>query len=195
MGRPRPAEGKVNGPVVVGVSVQPSDIKEVAPARDEARLIRKLRSLKGERSPRGARIAQALDILEKTKSPRVRNAAALALADLRAHNAKDKLVDLLTRSDTRGSRGTLLYALEQLGAVVPVAILADIIIDESYEAREEALELIVTDRIQCSAEQLSQAEAKLEAATTSADAERLQAIKRALEYLRMRQRAPRDWRP
>jgi HEAT repeat protein len=67
--------------------------------------------LKSQHSPRGPRVFKALQILEKTKYSRVRNAAALALADLRANDAKDNLIDLLTQPDTRGSRGSLLYAL------------------------------------------------------------------------------------
>jgi HEAT repeat protein len=124
-----------------------------------------------------------MQILEQTNSARVRNAAALALADLRAHNAKEALINLLTRPETQGARGTLLYALKQLGANIPLPILADIIADESYEAREEALGLIVQGRIECSTEEFARARAKLEAAHASADGERSEAIGRALEYL------------
>ena len=122
-------------------------------------------------------------MLEQTNSSRVRNAAALALADLRALSAKDALVNLLIRPETTGARGTLLYALEQLKAHVPLPILAEIILDESYEAREEALGLIAQDRIECSAEEFERARARLEAARVQADDERSQAIGRALEYL------------
>jgi HEAT repeat protein len=150
---------------------------------DEGRLIAELRSLKSQRSRRGSRAAQAMKILEETNSSRVRNAAALALADLRAHSAKDTLIDLLSQPETRGSRGTLLYALEQLGADVPLPILAEIIVDESYEAREEALALIVSNRIEFSGKEFACSKARLEAARASADAERLQAIRRALEAM------------
>lgn len=171
-------------------------VRHPSPAvAEEGRAIAELRSLKSQRSSRAARIAQALDMLEATKSSRVRNAAALALADMRAGDTKDKLIDLLTRAETRGARGTLLYALGQLGAVVSLQILVEIIIDEPYEAREEALEFVRADRIEGSPEQFSWAEAKLEAATSSGDPERLQAVKRALGYLRTKQRALRKWRP
>ena len=153
---------------------------------DEARLIEELRHLKSQRSPRLARVTRAIQILEQTNSARVRNAAAISLADLRARNAKDALLNLLTRPETKGSRGTLLYALEQLGAQVPLPVLADIIADESYEAREEALGLIDRHRIECSPEDLAKARATLEAARASADEERSQAIRRALEYLRIK---------
>jgi len=123
-------------------------------------------------------------MLEQTRSPRVRNAAASALADLRAGGATDALINLLTRPDTAGSRGTLLYALELLGADVPLPDLAEIIAEGSYEAREEALGLIDRDRIECSLEDLALARATLEAAPVSADGERARAIRRGLEYLR-----------
>jgi HEAT repeat protein len=124
-----------------------------------------------------------MQILEQTNSSRVRNAAALALADLRDGSAKDALINLLTRPDTKGSRGTLLYALEQLGADVPLPVLADIIADDSYEAREEALALIARDCIEYSSVEIARARASLEAARASADTEHSQAIRRALEYL------------
>jgi HEAT repeat protein len=124
-----------------------------------------------------------MQILEQAVSWRVRNAAALALADLRAGNAKDALIDLLKRQDTKGSRGTLLYALGELGADLPLPVLADIIADESYEAREEALTFLASGRIEYSAQEFARARARLEAAQLSADAERSEAIRRALEYL------------
>jgi HEAT repeat protein len=122
-------------------------------------------------------------ILEHTNSARVRNAAALALVDLRAHDAKDALIDLLQRPGTRGARGTLLYALQQLGENVPLPILTEIIIDDSYEAREEALAFIISSHIECSAEEFARSRVRLEAAASSADTDRLNAIHRALEYL------------
>jgi hypothetical protein len=167
-------------------SVDANDLGADRSAGNESRLVEELRGLKGQRSPRQSRVAKAMQILEQTHSSRVRNAAALALADLRAHSAKYALINLLTRPDTAGSRGTLLYALEQLGADVPLAILADIIADESYEAREEALGLIVRGRIESSTEEFARTRAKLEAAHDSADDERSQAIERALEYLRIK---------
>jgi HEAT repeat protein len=158
--------------------------KPSAPAAgDENSIVAELLALKSQRTPRAARVAKALKIIEKTASPRVRNAAALALADLRAADAKGALVDLLARPETIGSRGTLLYALEQLGGDVPLPILAEIIAHESYEAREEALALIGRDRIKYSADEFARSKTKLETAAISADAERLSAIRRALKYL------------
>lgn len=153
---------------------------------DEGRLVAELRNLKSQHSPRGPRVAKALQALEQTRSSRVRNAAALALVDLRARSARDVLVGLLTHPDTRGSRGSLLYALDQLGADVPLPILAEIIVGDAYEAREEALTFITSDRIECSAEEFAHAKAALEAAIASADAERLHAIQQALKLLKVK---------
>jgi HEAT repeat protein len=164
-------------------SVDANVLQNASSARDENRLIEELRSLKSQRSPRRSRAAKALQILEQTNSSRVRNAAAVALADLRDSSAKGALIDLLTRPDTKGARGTLLYVLEQLGADVPLPVLADIIAEESYEAREEALALIARGRIGCRPGEVARARATLEAARGSADAERNQAIGRALAHL------------
>jgi hypothetical protein len=153
-------------------------------AEDDGHLIEELRAMKSRRSTRQSRVARALQILEETSSARVRNAAALALADLRAPGVKDALICLLRRPQTKGSRGTLLYALGELAADVPISVLAEIIVAESYEAREEALDLIRRGRIECSGEGLSNAQGTLEAALAAADEERSQAIRRALEHLR-----------
>jgi hypothetical protein len=167
-------------------SVQTNAPETVASAGDEGRLVQELRSLKTQRSPRALRAAKAMHALEHTNSSRVRNAAALALLDLHVGSAKDALISLLKRPDTKGSRGTLLYALEQLGVDVPLAVLAEIIVNESYEAREEALSFVVSNRIECSAEEFAHAKATLEAASTLADGERLEAIQRALNSLRVK---------
>ncbi len=159
-----------------------------APSRssphDEGRLVEEMRTLRSQRTSRDLRTARALQVLEQTNSSRVRNAAALALADMKAHCAKETLVSLLAKPDTKGARGSLLYALEQLGEHVPLPILIQIIVDDTYEAREEALAFIITQRIECSTEEFVRSRAQLEAtATSSTDAERLQAIRRALDYL------------
>jgi HEAT repeat protein len=155
-------------------------------AGDESRLIEELRNLKSQRTPRQARAAKAMQIFEKTNSSRVRNAAALALTDLRAPGAKEALIGLLMRPETKGSRGTLLYALGELRADVPLPALLEIVLDESYEAREEALDLIRRGRIECSAGEFAGARVRLQAALASADSDLSQAIYRALEYLRVK---------
>jgi hypothetical protein len=153
------------------------------PGGGESGLIEELRNMKSRRSPRQARIARAIQILKETCAPRVRNAAALALADLHAQNAKDALIDLLERPATKGSRGTLLYALQELGVDLPLAVLADIIAEETYEAREEALNFLAKGLVEGSPEGLARARARLEAALLSADAERSESIRRAFAFL------------
>jgi hypothetical protein len=150
---------------------------------DEGRIVEELRDLKSQRSPRQARIAKALRAVEQTYSARVRNAAALALADLRAAGAKDVLINLLQRPETKGSRGTLLYALEQLRSDIPVPVLANIVVEDPYEAREEAVSAIARGHAEGAPEDLASARAKLKHAVASADPERLHAIRRALDYL------------
>lgn len=162
-----------------------ADVYHMVPSSDdESRIVAELRRLKSQRSFRDLRIAMALQALQQTSSARIRNAAALALADMKAHDAKDSLVALLADSATKGARGTLLYALEQLGEAIPLSILIMIITDDSYEAREEALFFLAKGRFDCSSKELETVRAKLEALTTSTtDEERLQAVHRALDYL------------
>lgn len=83
-----------------------------------------------------------LNVLRETRSPRVRNEAALALLAIGTPKAAEAIVELLGRSDTKGARGTLLYVLNEMNAHVPLATLVEIIVGESYEAQEEALSLL-----------------------------------------------------
>jgi hypothetical protein len=126
-----------------------------------------------------------VDVIRDTRSPTVRNAAAIALADLKVAEAKDVLVGLLLRPETKESRGTLLYALDELGANVPLAVLVDIIVEGPYEARQEALNLIAADRIVVSGDgEATRAKALLEKLLRNATEEELrETAKSALSFL------------
>jgi HEAT repeat protein len=111
-------------------------------AGNEDKLVEALRHVESEKSRRQDRASQVLRILKETDPPRVRNAAAIALADMKVTTAKDELIKLLSRDDTKSSRGSLLYALEEMNAEIPPTVLADIIASAGYEAREEALRIL-----------------------------------------------------
>lgn len=170
----------------MGSSAATDALRAASLIDDEDRLVAGLRSLKAQRSPRASRVTEAVRLLAETKSARVRNAAALTLADLRAHTAEGMLIEVLARPETKGTGGTLLYALARLRAQVPLPLLAQIVAEESYEAREEALALLAGKRIEASPDELRQAETALAAAVAPADAERRQAIERARRVLQTR---------
>src|SRR5437899_2296939 len=79
---------------------------------NEDQLVEELRKVPSQKTRRRTGASKVVRILEQTSSPRVRNAAALALADLRMTSAKDKLIEVLRRAETKGHRGTILYALD-----------------------------------------------------------------------------------
>jgi HEAT repeat protein len=160
----------------------------VPAASDEGTLIRELQALKN-RPPtiRARAMSWAMQILENTKSYRVRNSAATALVDLRADNATTAMIDLLSQPDKRGSRGALLLAIGRLRATVPLSILVKIIADEADEGKEEALDLIGRHSYrECSPGEFAEAYATIEAARLSAHGERSRALRRASEYLRIK---------
>jgi HEAT repeat protein len=111
-----------------------------------------------------------LRLAETTRSPRVRNAAAIAMADLGIAGAGQLLVRLLGRDDTKGHRGTLLYALEELGEEVPLPVLVCVLLDGHYESREQALDLIGKEQIAFTMDQLDAAIAELSGLASSDDA-------------------------
>lgn len=181
MGAPGPADGAI-GEDMPRAHATASTLEAAFDSGDEDRLVEELRLIASRKSRRQPRIALAMQLLERTGSPRVRNAAALALADMRAPGAKDVLIEVLRRPETRGCRGTLLYAAGQLAAALPIGLLADLIAEDSYEAREEALHFLANEKFDWD-EDPRQIRRKLRAALDSADAERSQAINAALEYL------------
>lgn len=153
---------------------------------DENKIVNELRQIRSKKSSRLARVRQALDVLQRAKSPRVRNAAAIALADMKGIEATDVLVDMLRRQEIKNSRGTLLYALDQLGADIPVDVLIELILHDSYEARQEAVNLIEKGRAVWSDNVAPSATKKLESALSSDDEELRDAAGRVIEYVRKR---------
>lgn len=154
---------------------------EAIDSGDEGRVIEALRSVKRAQMSDEA-ISRIKSLLTKTRSPRVRNAAALALADSRIAGTDKLLIELLKRPSTKGARGTLLYALEELKAKVPLAVLTKIIADDTYEAREEALDLLSTQG-KFPHRQIEKALAVLQPMTRSQKTERANAAKAAIELL------------
>jgi len=121
-----------------------------------------------------------LDVLNTTHSFRLRNAAAIAVADLDSNDAKRLLIDLLERKDTKKSQGTLLYALDEAGASIPIDILTRVITTSRFEAREEAVRFLESRKVVWKPEKLENSIKRLQRMTTSRNIERSQVAKRAL---------------
>jgi hypothetical protein len=142
-----------------------------------------LAALKGaKKSSRRKHLNQILLMLRTTHSSRVRNAAAIAVADFHSEKIKEALIDLLMRADTAKSRGTLLYVLDEIGASIPIDILTQIIATSRYEAREEALGFLRSRRIDWNPLELEQSIRKLQRIALSKNVERSAAAERALEF-------------
>jgi hypothetical protein len=110
-----------------------------------------------------------------THSSRLRNAAAIAVADLNSDDAKQKLLHLLIRKDTKKSRGTLLYALDEAGASIPIDVLTQVIMT----TREEAIRFLEARRVVWKPEKLKDSIRKLQRMMTSRNIERSQVAKKA----------------
>lgn len=88
-----------------------------------------------------------MDLLWTTSTPVIRNAAAIALADMRSPTAPESLVRLIRSATTKGARGTLLYALEELEASVDLDLIVDLLINDNSEVQAEGLRSIQGGRI------------------------------------------------
>lgn len=89
---------------------------------DEGRIVDALRH--SSRGPtehdRSSLTRETVTLLQTTASRRVRNAAALALADLGDPHAAESIVDVLHRPEIAEASGTLLFALNEFGASLPL---------------------------------------------------------------------------
>ncbi len=108
---------------------------------DEGRVVEALRhsSRDAAERDRSSLTREIIALLRTTPSRRVRNAAALALADLGDPHAAEGIVDVLRRPEIADSSGTLLFALNELGASLPLSLLVHLVEHGSFEGRAEAL--------------------------------------------------------
>lgn len=124
------------------------------------------------------------EILRGTQSSRVRDTAALALVDMGAKTAGDSIVDVLRRPDIARHAGTLLYALDELAASIPLDLAVSLIENGSYEARAETILFLKDGRIENfdTADRIG-ARRRLSALVTSQDPELREAAAIGLDIL------------
>lgn len=114
------------GPVPIEIQDTPDELDRLQPnglsSRDKSRLRKLLRETKV--------------VLERSK-------VAMLLAESGDEETGSVLVALLQQPDTCGSRGVLLYALEILNdTFAPLNLVVDLALTDTYEAREQAVDLI-----------------------------------------------------
>jgi hypothetical protein len=80
--------------------------------------------------------------LETTDNNVLRNAIAIALADIGCDTAIEPLIRMLKSPKTKGARGTILYALEYFDCSSHVELLTDLLFDENFEVSRQSLVLI-----------------------------------------------------
>ena len=86
-----------------------------------------------------------LSLLRGTQDPGIRNAAAVALADMRSKRAPAAIESLVLDPSTKGHRATLLYALEETGAPVSLRFIVDVLlgnISDNLHACEECFGIL-----------------------------------------------------
>ena len=81
-------------------------------------------------------------LLRTTDSPNIRNAAALALADMGDQRSLPFLVSLISDPKTENCRGTLVHALQYFDCSGILPFLIDLVIDGNFEVSHEAFQAI-----------------------------------------------------
>lgn len=119
-----------------------------------------------------------------SSSPKVRNAAAILLTDLIGREAASSIVSVLRRPGIGKSSGSLLFALNEVDASIPLDLAVQLIETGSLEAQGEALTFLEHGRIiPFAADDFDQALARLEALKGSQDANIANAVGIALDYM------------
>ena len=79
-----------------------------------------------------------IELLKTTQNHLIRDAATLALRDLKDERAIKPLVSLIKDPKTARHRGTLVYALEVFDGAVILPFLVDLVMTGNFETRHEA---------------------------------------------------------
>jgi hypothetical protein len=127
-------------------------LRKVSINADDARTLEWLDSL-GEKASVADR-TKVIQLLQMTDSAVVRNAAALKAADLQIPKTADILIRLAESPSLMKRNGTLLYTLAQMRARVPLVLLARVLREGSYEARQHALEILSKGSVNASRDQI-----------------------------------------
>lgn len=124
-------------------------------------------------------------IMKGAGSETVRNAAAILLTDLIGRGATGSIADLVRLPGMPKSAGSLLFALNDVEACLPLDLLVDVIELGSLEAQGEALTFLEDGRIDdCTARDVEQAKTKLRSlSSNSAQKADQDAVLMALEYI------------
>ncbi|MBU5352587.1 HEAT repeat domain-containing protein [Paenibacillus barcinonensis] len=90
-----------------------------------------------------------IDILTEAKNALVRNQVAIALKDIGDNRAVYPLIEALSNAQLRRSRGTLLYAMEEMHYEPHIEIIVALIGDTSLEVRLQSFLLFekVADKL------------------------------------------------
>lgn len=152
------------------------------PGEEEDQVGALLSGLKNRAPPKDVMNGVA-ELLTSTPSERIRNAAALALADSGQRDTVSHLVSVLRDGRIAKQAGTPLFALDELGGSLPLDVAVDLIANGSYEARAETLFVFEDDRIEGSEDRLDEARLSLGGLAASGDTEIAEAAGLALGFL------------
>ena len=151
----------------------------------EIDIVERLRALEGFGTDRSDIRDYALELLRTTQSAAIRNAAALALSDLRAVDAVKDIAGVILKPGVSNSAGTLLYAIEELGGDLPLSVFVHVLVDGSYEARQQALDLLVAGHVAATeGDNVEELLAQLEPLLSSGDDQKAAAAAEAVGILR-----------
>ena len=114
-----------------------------------------------------------LEVLQNTDVHALRNAVAIALADLQAPEALSAIATAIRSEATAGHRGTLIHALGHFDCSGEFQLLVDTVANDTWEARHEAFRILNTLSLDLDEVAWSDAVSALRAALEGAEGEGL----------------------
>jgi hypothetical protein len=80
--------------------------------------------------------------LIEANEPKTRNRIAIAMQDLGDRKALVPLIDAIRNPNTKGARGTLIYAMSEFNPIEYIFDLVKLVIEDSYESSGNALDIV-----------------------------------------------------
>jgi len=134
-------------------------------------------------------VPELIATLRATEHYRLRNAAAIALADLGSKEGKDEIVSLLKDKITLDHRGSLLYALESYDCSDVIDLMVELACDENFEVSRQALVIMKSIRGPIEATKLDDCLRKIDSALADASGDEKLFLSEAGEILRKQRKA------
>lgn len=123
-----------------------------------------------------------IKFLLETDNINLRNSIALALSDIGIDDAIEPLINLIKDPKTRGSRGTLLFALAPFDCSRYIDVFIELLLEDSFETSRQSFILLENNISRLQKEEKQQYRQKIISIITSLE-DKMELLSESLELL------------